>query len=338
MLNICVWYIWYNQYNPDWVNTFTPGMNLATSRLSVYTDTLWSYEFVESFQTSYPISGHLDVNKAIAAVIELANSDSTFKTKYDSCDIPLFIFSNSKDAFSVDYRSPIYGSDQMMELESAEMTLIEHEIGHTFGLPDHMKPFSNPAYESCIMGNLYLGEIRFCPECQLKFVRSNYNKSSYEELIGESSPTPPPTPPIEIYTEWVGSYGRWDTGKSDDLLDLILHWPAETEVIATWKLKNSSPSEAITASIEFLDTVSGTITIAAGKIGELTLIIPALAEGTHYTFFIGTISGNPVTEPIVAVNVVPKWAVPVPSSLPKCLLIATGAVATIAIILRRKGK
>lgn len=104
--------------------------------------------------------------------------NSDFARDYGLYDIPLFVFANTREAYSVDYQTPIYVSDRtfLMEAEGIK-TLLEHEIGHTFGLLDHIRPFTNPEYEFCIMGNLYLGKMQFCSECAAKFIEDNFNKN-----------------------------------------------------------------------------------------------------------------------------------------------------------------
>ncbi len=104
--------------------------------------------------------------------------NSDFARDYELYDISLFVFANTHNAYSVNYQTPIYVSDSafLTEAEGVE-TLLEHEIAHVFGLPDHMEPFTNPEYDLCIMGNLYLGRMQFCSECQAKFVETNFRKN-----------------------------------------------------------------------------------------------------------------------------------------------------------------
>jgi hypothetical protein len=109
---------------------------------------------------------------------EWAAMNSDFARDYELYDISLFVFANTHNAYSVNYQTPIYVSDSafLTEAEGVE-TLLEHEIAHVFGLPDHMEPFTNPEYDLCIMGNLYLGRMQFCSECQAKFVETNFRKN-----------------------------------------------------------------------------------------------------------------------------------------------------------------
>ncbi|MBA7537730.1 hypothetical protein ES705_29999 [subsurface metagenome] len=183
--SIGVNYIWHypEDYNPNWISNLRPGLEKAIERLTGYTGETWPFAFVSEFQTSYPVGGGNPVEGAPnyyykLAVEEWATMNSDFAREYKLYDIPLFVFANSHGAYSVDYQTPIYVSDDafLTEAQGVE-TLLEHEISHVFGLPDHMKPFTNPEYESCIMGNLYLGRIQFCSECQAKFIEANFKKN-----------------------------------------------------------------------------------------------------------------------------------------------------------------
>lgn len=225
--NLCVWYLWHSAYDPYWVDRLGYGLALGTSRLSAYTGAIWTYSFAGSFQTSYNLEGRpLDTQMVEDAVRELLSESAIARQKYKDCDIPLFIFANTTEAFSFDYQSPIYGSDRMLKVEAEENLLVlEHEIAHTFGLPDHNWPHTRPEYDNCMMGNVYLGEVKFCSECLPKFIPENYRKTPLEYFVpplpiqypcpyceqvfntqaeldehimtdhGEPPPPPPPPPP-----------------------------------------------------------------------------------------------------------------------------------------------
>lgn len=256
-------------------------------RLASHTGTSWSFDFANSsFQTSQPIgrgqSVSLDVDAVWEAVRELAENDPDFQWQYRSCDLPIFIFANTKGAFSVDYYSPIYGSDDMLLSEASEgLTLLEHEIGHTFGLPDHMKPFTNPEYANCIMGNLYLGEIKFCSECQPKLIKPNYRKTLYEWIIGKGIE--------EIYFGWGDAYAYWDS-IAHKITPPAVTWPASTEIHTEWQVRIDGNTPAAT-SIELFGRVSNPVVINPGSIGIVPLDIPPLESGLHETDFIVRVNG-----------------------------------------------
>jgi len=185
--SIGVNYIWHypEDYDPNWISRLTPGLERAIERLSGYTGEAWPFAFVSEFQTSYPVGGGNPIRGAPnfyyeLAVEEWAAKNSGFARDYELYDIPLFVFANSYGAYSVNYQTPIYISDSAFLAEAGGIeTLLEHEIAHVFGLPDHMRPFANPEYEFCIMGNLYLGKIQFCSECEAQFIESNFRKNHF---------------------------------------------------------------------------------------------------------------------------------------------------------------
>lgn len=186
--NLCVWYLWHSAYDPYWVDRLGYGLALGTSRLSSYTGAIWTYGFAGSFQTSFNLEGRaLDTHMVEDAARELLRQSADARQKYQDCDIPLFIFANTSEAFSFDYQSPIYGSDDMLLREVEEnLILLAHEIAHTFGLPDHNSPHTRPEYDNCLMGNVYLDEVKFCSECLPKFIPENYRKTPLEYFVPPS--------------------------------------------------------------------------------------------------------------------------------------------------------
>lgn len=163
--SIGIFYIWhYSQdYNANWKATLKPGLNIATTRLSNYFGISWPYSMVAEFQTSYPTGNGNPVDRNC----EYAAAESGLG--YSAYETPIFVFANTREAYSVNYQPPIYMSDKaILTEENQTQTLIEHEIMHIFGLPDHNAPHTKPMYDNCIMGNLYLGKIVFCSECLAK--------------------------------------------------------------------------------------------------------------------------------------------------------------------------
>ena len=51
-------------------------------------------------------------------------------------------------AYSYNYKAPIYSSEGAFKKESEQLTIIEHEILHTFGLRDHNWPLAKTEYKS----------------------------------------------------------------------------------------------------------------------------------------------------------------------------------------------
>lgn len=289
MLNLRFWYIWHypEDYDPDWMTAFRPGISLALERLSLYTGTSWSYNFGKSFRTTQPI-GHgqsvsLDIDAVWEAVRELAERDPDFQWQYRTCDLPIFVFANTREAFVVDYYSPVYVSDEWLIREAArrDLIVVEHEIAHTFGLPDHMKPFAKPEYNDCIMGNVYLGEVRFCSECRPKFIRSNYRKTYYEWIVGRIK---------EINLSLGDAYAYWAGLPAPQKIIPPITWPAHTEIYTTWQIRIDG-NTVVSVDIEFFDVISNIATIKPGYVGEVALTIPPLQPGLQQTEFIVRLDG-----------------------------------------------
>lgn len=306
MLSIRVWYIYHypEDYLSDWADKLFPGVRVALNRLSEYTGIEWPLWHGKSFQTTQPIgkgkSISVDVDMVWAAVRELARSDPDFGWQYRSVDLPIFIFANTSGAFCVDYYSPIYGSDSMLTLEAlGQMTLLEHEIGHVFGLPDHIKPFTNPEYNNCIMGNLYLGKVQFCSECQLRLVEANYKKTPYETVLGYE------TKSVSLgwgkaYAEWYGSNGPQEIAPT--VVSVV--WPSNTPIQTIWQVMITG-NTVVAISIELLGAISSPKAIAPGEtIAEIVLQIPPLRAGIYETDFVVRVDGAVFGQEEVSVGVV----------------------------------
>ncbi len=339
-MEICVWYIYRSSsdYDPQWKSNLRVGIELALGRLRTYTGWSWTYRFIAEFQTSRNIGWGkaLDVDEAIEATIELATSQANFQADYDGCQLPIFIFANSRGAFSVDYHSPIYGSDQMVFYE--DETLIEHEIGHTFGLPDHMKPFDNPQYAECIMGNLYLGRIQFCNECRSKFLnQSNYSKASYYDLIGQAKPDEPapnvpepaPSIPSEINLSWVSSSAYWN-GRTSDVRKLASQWPSNTPVVAQFILQNGNSSVAISARLQFFGAESKPVRLAPNSSAPLIVTVAPKPEGVYQAEFILKVSDQVLGEESIDITVVSYQP---PSGATIAIVTGVGIVAIASLLL-----
>lgn len=346
MLSTRVWHIWHypQDYDPDWAGKLFPGAHVALNRLSAYTGTEWPLWYGKSFQTSQPVGGSrrlsADVDMVWAAVRELAKSDPDFQWQYRSVDLPVFVFANTLGAFCVDYHSPIYGSDNMLVTEaSSQQTLLEHEIGHTFGLPDHIKPYTNPEYNNCIMGNLYLGQIKFCSECGT-IVRGNYRKAGYEQIAGLFIP--------EINFTAGRGYATWAGQATSQRILPSNTWPADTEVYTSWHFSITGNTPAV-VSFEFFGTRSEVVVVDPGKSGACRLTVPPLSVGLHQTelivrvgdavfrepFSVGT--SSIVTEPVnevareaVSVSAIPANGVPV-NGQPGISVALTGLVAVVML-------
>lgn len=295
MLSVRIWYVWHypQDYYPNWEDRLAPGMRVGLSRLSSYTGSNWALYYGKSFQTSQPIGGKrsisADVSAVWRAIREFAQNDPDFQWQYRSVDLPVFLFANTRGAFSVDYHSPIYGSDNMPIVEaSSQETLVEHEVGHAFGLPDHMKPFTNPEYNDCIMGNLYLGRVKFCSECRARFVRENYRRASYEQIAGLLVP--------EINFSPGGAYATWAGQPTPQRILPSNTWPANTEVYTTWHFSITGNTPAV-ISFEFFGTRSGVVVVDPGESGVAELTVPPLSVGSHQTVLVVRIGDAVFREP-----------------------------------------
>lgn len=333
MLTIGIWYLYYQQYDAQWRDRFRPAIELATNRMAAYTSTNWPYVFVAEHKIPELVAADgIDVNKSFNAVRYLAQAGLITKAQYEAYGLPMFIFAGTNGAFSVDYQSPIYGSDDMMVEERQIRTLIEHEIGHTFGLPDHMRPFTNPEYEYCVQGNLYLGQVQYCSECAPKLRLSNYRKLPYSQLAGVDQISPPKQPhsPVSVEISTEGAFGVWN-GQYINLLELIKSWPALTVIPTVWRLRVRSNDQTFTASIKFFGGTSSVYILQPNTTNEIYLDVPPRAVGQYNTEFVLNVGDAVFTEQ-VAVNVVKQLVPATPTDITGiAVLLGVGILAAVAI-------
>lgn len=202
--SIGVYYI-YNEpdYQPNWRSLIDEGMAYAIPRLnSLFQNrgVQWSYESIASIEINYDFYpdewGNLPSGLYVTVPL-IYQSTPSFKTEYLAHDLIILVFAGGfGGAYSYDYAGPIYSSEGMFQAESSTLTLIEHEILHTFGLRDHNWPHTRGYYGSCIMGALDLGQIELCPESQMEFDQGALEKTPFEELVPSSSDTSEPPEPL----------------------------------------------------------------------------------------------------------------------------------------------
>lgn len=310
-MKIGIWYFYNDTLDATWRNPISQALNISLSRLRAYFGTTWDFQFIKEFRTLVRYDKAIMPNKCIEAVTELASSDPNFKADYNNCELPFFIFANATDAFSFDYKSPAWCSDSAFRHEIEGLVVIEHEIGHTFGLPDHVKPWAKPYYEQCMMGNPYVGGIQLCPECEPKFVLSNYKKHPYLNIVNNVSDeipiipqeppveqtlpdpyTPPPTGPENIGISAVSAYAYWAGGIPQKMTEYNT-WPSDRIIICAFKIANHEmSSRAISIVMEFADQKSKAMTISPGQVGEVNFVLEPMAMGL-YTFSLKVFeSGN----------------------------------------------
>lgn len=321
-MKIDIWYFYNDYLSPNWRTPVSQAFNIALPRLRNYFGTSWDFQFMREFRTTVRYDTAIMPNKCIQAVTELANSDPAFKAEYNSCELPLFIFADSTDAFIFDYMSPVWSSDSAFLHEIEGQVIIEHEIGHTFGLPDHVKPWAKPYYEYCMMGNPYVGSIQLCPECKPKFILSNYKKHPYSDVVNNVSdelPIIPQEPPEEpalpepgaqdpsgpefIGTAGVG-YAYW-AGGVPQRIDRYNTWVSDREITCSLQVANHELStRSINIIIEFAGQRSNTLQIPPGQNRETVFILEPLAVGT-YDFSLKMFeSGNLFGSETMRVNVI----------------------------------
>jgi len=326
-MDLCIWYIYYDNPNPNWKTPVSQAFNIALPRLENYFGTDWDYQFMGEFQTSVRYDKAIMPNKCIQAITELANSNPDFRDNYTKCELPFLVFANSTDAFIFDYKSPVWSSDDAFVREQEGLVIIEHEIGHTFGLPDHVKPWAKTYYENCMMGNPYVDSIQLCPECAPKFILSNYKKHPYSAIVNlpvkeEEPPViipqEPPEEPIlpepiipeqgiDIPYLVIGgvAYAYWAGGIPQKMFENVTTWPSDREITCSFQVKNyEESSRTANMVVKFAGQQSNTLRIAPGQIGEVKFILQPLAAGL-YSFSIEMIeSGKQFGYETTEVNVI----------------------------------
>lgn len=175
MVDIAVIYVWNNNadYNSNWGSNINTGLILGLNRFGSYTHDTYNIQLLEH-HTNYivqgvvgsPLQPYVDVRDEIRSAINVSGYDGV-----------ILIFANSTEGFLLNYESPIFMSDSGLIEQAVDnrLTLLEHEISHSFGCKDHVRGLEwKPKYEQCIMGNLYLGEIIYCDECSPRIDCYNY--------------------------------------------------------------------------------------------------------------------------------------------------------------------
>ena len=197
---IGIYYIYSNQYNPDWVNIVDRGMSYAIPRLNEFFNNFginWSYRIIGEIQIDYLFIPDKDFNlpsrldETVPLIFEVYPQ---IQYEYDQYDLIIFVFGgNMGGAYSYNYKAPIYASEGMFKKEDTKLTLIEHELLHTFGLSDHNWPYDKTIYANCIMGNLSLGKIILGEDSLQEFYLGAFQKYQFNELVQiPSSEYPPP--------------------------------------------------------------------------------------------------------------------------------------------------
>lgn len=179
---IGVYYVVCNQtFSQNWKRLVTKGMVYAIPRLNTFFSEkgiYWSYKLVAEVNIDYELRSrdeHGNLPSRLYKTVPLIiDNRPDFVSEYSQYDVVIILFGGDfVGAYSYDYHSPIYASEDLFRSESAYKTLIEHEILHTFGLGGHNSPLSKKYYRSCVMGSLILGRIQLCPECQEELIIPN---------------------------------------------------------------------------------------------------------------------------------------------------------------------
>jgi len=172
--------------NLEWKMLIEKAMAYAIPRLNLFFATYglrWRYTNIEEVEIDYTIDSGTNLPSNLDKTVSLIREKSqSFSSDCEQYEVVIFVFAGKfKGAYSYDYHSPIYASEGMFQDESHSLTLIEHEIMHTFNLPDHNFPHLKPEYDECVMGKLDLGQIKLCTECQKRlfryFINRNTNKA-----------------------------------------------------------------------------------------------------------------------------------------------------------------
>ena len=191
----------------NWRNVVDQGMSLAIPRLNQFFSSYgisWTHQKLNEININYIMIPDLwrNLPSGLYKTVVLINqAHPTFVSEYQSYDLTIFLFAgNFAGAYSYDYKGPIYASHDLFQIENANMPIIEHEILHVFGLPDHNSPHTNPIYDNCLMGNLYMSNINLCSECLSKLNPPKLGKSTLEELglMPQINPSPSPNPSPSI--------------------------------------------------------------------------------------------------------------------------------------------
>lgn len=179
-LDIGMYYIWHysDDYESDWAS-YAGNIYDAFNYLQSYNWGIsWTATGLEEVRTDYPI-GHgqnLPSYFTIEDIIkDVAQKSEWLKIDYESYDMIVFIFANTRDAYVVDYSSPMYASDSAFKYPEHRI-LLAHEILHTFGCGDGW------GGDKCIMS--YLGDDAIiCSQCMDRFELHNYKKRPYSDVV-----------------------------------------------------------------------------------------------------------------------------------------------------------
>jgi len=173
-LDIGLYYVWhydddFDIYHWNWIGN---GLYESELYLTSYNNQIyWEYTGLEDIKVDYPI-GH---NQALPSysdmrtiIYEIRQKATAFDYYYNHYDMIIFVFANTREAYSVDYSSPIYMSEETLT-DTNRKILVSHEILHTFNC------FDGEGGNKCITAYLGLDAI-ICQSCLDKFKMENYKK------------------------------------------------------------------------------------------------------------------------------------------------------------------